>query len=92
MDASRKSEKRADKYKFLVFFRQSSYGVLSRLYAAHFKPLCISLLLTEGRDKEQLLDCSHKDISRKSFFLSSVSSIVKQRQAKNVKLTSNKYS
>lgn len=67
MDASCKSEKRADKYKFLVFFRHSSHGVLSRLYAAHFKPLCISSLLTEGRDKV-LLDCSHKDISRKSFF------------------------
>jgi len=26
MDARRKSEKRADKYKFLVFFRQLGYG------------------------------------------------------------------
>lgn len=26
MDAPRKSEKRADKYKFLVFFRQPGYG------------------------------------------------------------------
>lgn len=50
MDA--KSEKRADKYKFLfVFFRQSGYGMLSRLYVAHFKPLCISSLLTKGAIK-----------------------------------------
>lgn len=77
MDASRKSEKRADKYKFLfVFFRQSGYGVLSRLYAAHFKLLCIFSLLTKGAIKSDL-DCSRKNISRKLFFLDFVSSIVK---------------
>lgn len=78
MDAFRKSEKRADKYKFLVFFRQPGYGVLSCLYASHFKPLCIFSLLTGERDKESDFSIVHTKIFLENrSFLDSVSSIVK---------------